>query len=150
MLYVLMDAGTDIYAVASASVVEVVPCAALKTAPGAPRFIAGILNYRATPVPVVDSGMLLAGHPAAVRFSTRIILLRLEMGARERVLGLLGENVTRVQGFEESDFVEPGARGTDFPCAGRIAALGDRWVQRLDLASVLTEEVWEALTAEEA
>lgn len=150
MLYVLMDAGTDTYAVASASVVEVVPCASLKFAPGAPRSVAGILNYRATPVPVVDCGILLAGHSSAVRFSTRIILLRLEIGGRERVLGLMGENVTRVQAFDESDFVEPGARAADFPCAGRIAALGDRWVQRLDTASVLTEEVWEALTTEEA
>jgi chemotaxis-related protein WspB len=150
MLYVLLDAGTDTYAVASASVVEVVPFASLKSAPGAPRSVAGILNYRGSPVPVVDCGILLAGTPSPVRFSTRIILQRLAIGGRDRVLGLLGGNVTRVQAFEESDFVGPGARAVDFPCAGRIAPLGDRWIQRLDTASVLTEDVWEALTSEEA
>ena len=150
MLYLLMDAGTDTYAVASALVVEVVPCAMLKSAPGAPHSIAGILNYRNQPVPVVDCGILLAGLPSPARFSTRIILQRIVIDGRERVLGLMGENVTRVQEFEESDFVEPGARAADFPFAGRIAALGDRWVQRLDTASVLTGEVWEALTTEEA
>jgi len=148
MLYLLMDAGTDIYAVASASVVEVVPCAALKSAPGAPPAVVGILNYRGDPVPVVDCGILLAGNASRVCFSTRIILQRLGIGGRERVLGLLGENVTRVQAFEEGDFVEPGAR--DFPFAGRVAALGDRWVQRLHMESVLTEDVWESLTTEEA
>ena len=150
MLYLLMDAGTDTYAVASASVVEVVPCASLKSAPGAPIAVAGILNYRGRPVPVVDCGILLAGPPAPVRFSTRIILQRLEIGGRERVLGLMGENVTRVQAFEESDFVEPGARAADFRCAGRVAALGDLWVQRLHMESVLTEDVWESLTSEDA
>jgi len=150
MLYLLMDAGSDTYAVASDSVVEVVPCATLKSAPGAPHAVAGILNYRGRPVPVVDCGILLAGHPCPVHFSTRFILLRLEIGGRERVLGLMGENVTRVQMFEESEFVEPGARAADFPCAGRVAALGDRWVQRLDMGSVLTEDVWETLTTEEA
>jgi len=150
MLYLLMDAGADIYAVASASVVEVVPCAALKSAPGAPAAVAGILNYRGDPVPVVDCGILLAGSASRVCFSTRIILQRLMIGGHERVLGLLAENVTRVQAFEESDFVEPGARADDFPFAGRVAALGDRWVQRLHMESVLTEDVWKSLTTEEA
>jgi len=131
-------------------VVEVVPCAALKSAPGAPQAVAGILNYRGGPVPVVDCGVLLAGNPCPVHFSTRIILQRLAIGGRDRVLGLMGENVTRVQEFEESDFVEPGARAADFPFAGRVAALGDRWVQRLHIESVLTEDVWETLTTEEA
>ena len=145
-----MDAGADTYAVASDSVVEVVPCAALKSAPSAPHAVAGILNFRGKPVPVVDCGTLLAGHPSRILFSTRIILQRIVIGGRERVLGLMGENVTRVQEFEESDFVEPGARAADFPCAGRVAALGDRWVQRLHVESVLTGDVWETLTAEEA
>jgi len=150
MLYLLMDAGSDTYAVASASVVEVVPCAALKSAPGAPPAVAGILNYRGGPVPVVDCCVLLAGNPCPILFSTRIILQRLAIGGRDRLLGLMGENVTRVQAFEESDFVEPGARAADFPFAGRIAALGDRWVQRLHMESVLTEDVWKTLTTEEA
>lgn len=149
MLYLLMDAGTDTYAVASASVLEVVPCAFLKSAPGVPPSIAGILNHRGRPVPVVDSGLLLAGRPCPVLFSTRIVLQYVAIAGRRRVLGLMGENVTRVHAFEESDFVEPGARAVDFPCAGRVAALGDRWVQRLDLQSVLTENVWDALTAED-
>jgi len=149
MLYVLLDAGTDTYAVASATVVEVVPCAALKSAPGAPPSVAGILNYRGGPVPVVDCGFLLAGRQAPVRFSTRIILQRLVIGGRGRVLGLMGENVTRVHSFEESDFVEPGARAADFPFAGRVAALGDRWVQRLHMESVLAEDVWKILLSEE-
>jgi chemotaxis-related protein WspB len=150
MLYLLMDAGPDTYAVATASVVEVVPCAALKSAPGAPRSVVGILNYRGRPVPVVDCSLLLAALPCVVRFSTRIILHHLKVGERERILGLMGENVTRVQAFEESDFVEPGARARDFPCAGRVAALGDQWVQRLQPESLLTADVWETLTAEEA
>lgn len=150
MLYLLMDAGQDTYAVASASVVEVVPCAALKSVPAAPPAIAGILNLRGSPVPVVDCGLLLGGHPCRIRFSTRIILYRIPIGGRDRILGLMAENVTRVQPFGEEDFVEPGARGPGFPTAGRVASLDGRWVQRLHPESILTEELWEALTAEEA
>lgn len=148
MLYLLLDAGADTYALATASVVVVVPYAALKTAPAAPPAVAGILNFRGQPVPVVDCGMLLAGCRCPLRFSTRIILFRVELGGVERLLGLVGENVTRVQAFEECEFVEPGARATDFPHAGRVAALGDRWVQRLHPEAVLTAELWETLTTE--
>ena len=150
MLYLLMDAGPDTYAVATAAVVEVVPYAALKAVPGTLPAIAGILNYHGQPVPVVDGGVLLAGRPCPVRFSTRIILQRMNIGGRERILGLVGENLTRVQAFAESDFVEPGARGADFPCADRVAALGDRWVQRLHLETVLSAEMWATLTEEDA
>jgi chemotaxis-related protein WspB len=150
MLYLLMDAGADTYAVASASVVEVVPCASLKAAPGVPPSLVGILNYGGRPVPVVDCGLLLTGHPCPIRFSTRIILQHLEIGERERILGLMGENITRVQAFEENDFVEPGARACAFPFAGRVAALGKRWIQRLHTESIIPADVWESLAAEEA
>ena len=150
MLYLLINAGADTYAVAAASVVEVVACAALKLVPGGPPAVAGILNYRGCPVPVIDCGILLVGRPCPVLFSTRIILQKLTVAGRERVLGLMGENATRIQAFDESDFVEPGAQAVDFPCAGRVAALGDLWVQRLHPESILTPEVWNTLTAEEA
>ena len=112
--------------------------------------MAGILNYRGRPVPVVDCGILLASRACPIRFSTRIILLNLPLNGRERILGLMGEDVTRVQAFDESDFIEPGARPPGFPSAGRVAALEDRWVQRLHPEAILPPDVWEALTAEDA
>ena len=148
MLHLLLDAGPDTYALATASVVKVVSCALLKSAPAAPPAVAGILNVRGQPVPVLDCGILLAGHPCPLRFSTRIAIHCTTIDGRERLIGLLGENLTRVQNFEEEDFIEPGARAPDFPCAGRIAALGDKWIQRLHPESILTTEVWDSLTTE--
>jgi len=150
MLYLLLDAGPDTYALATASVVEVVPYAALKSAPGTTAAVLGILNFRGQPVPVVDCGILLAGQRCPPRFSTRIILQRVDLGGCERILGLVAENVTRVHAFEESDFVEPGARAADFPHAGRVAAHDGHWVQRLHPESVLTAEVWETLISGES
>lgn len=148
MLYLLLNAGSDTYALATTSVVAVVPLAALKAAPGAGAAVLGILNFRGQPVPVVDCGVLLSGQPSAARYSTRIILQRVELGGRERLLGLVGEDVTRVKAFAESEFIEPGARAAEFPCAGRVAAHDGRWVQRLHPEAILTAEVWETLTTE--
>ena len=150
MLYLLLDVGPDTYALATAAVVEVVPYATLKPAPGAPPAVVGILNFRGQAVPVVDCGVLLAGRCSPLRFSTRLILQRLEIAGSERILGLVGENVTRVQTFEDSEFVEPGACAADFPYAGRVVAYEGRWIQRLHLESVLSPEVWATLTTETA
>ncbi|MCX6878494.1 MAG: chemotaxis protein CheW [Verrucomicrobia bacterium] len=149
MLYLLMDAGPDTYALATASVVKVVPCAALKAAPGAPPAVVGILNFRGQPVPVLDCSLLLTGQPCPLCYSSRIILQTIHIDGRERMLGLLGENLTRVQSFEEGDFIEPGARAAEFPGAGRVAAHGDQWIQRLHPHALLTAEVWETLTTQE-
>lgn len=150
MLYLLMDAGPDTYALATASVVKIVPYAALKAAPAAPAAIVGILNFQGQPVPVIDCCLLLTGSPSSLRFSTRIALHLVPIDGNHRILGLLGENLTRVESFEESDFVEPGARASDFPCAGKVAALGSLWIQRLHPESLLTPELWSSLTSQES
>jgi chemotaxis-related protein WspB len=150
MLYLLLDAGSDTYAVATASLAGVVPCAALKSAPATPPAVAGILNFHGRPVPVVDCGLLLAGSPSRIRFSTRIILTHIGIGDPRRTLGLMAENVTDVRSFEESDFVEPGARADGFPCAGRVAEFGGRWIQRLHAESILPPEVWASIEARDA
>lgn len=146
MLYLLMDSGSDTYAISTHAVEEVVPYALLKSAPGAPPEIAGILNFRGDPVPVVDAGVLLTGSPCPVRFSTRIVLINMEIADQTRVLGVAGENVTRLHAFRSEDFIEPGVRSGNMPCAGRVAALDDRWVQLLEPEKILTPAVWESLT----
>ena len=150
MLYLLLNAGADTYALATTGVVAVVPLTALKAAPGAGAAVLGILNFHGQPVPVVDCGVLLANRPSALQYSTRIILHRVELGGCERLLGLVGEDVTRVKAFADSEFVEPGARAAEFPCVGRVAAYDGRWIQRLHPDSILTAEIWETLITQDA
>ena len=48
---------------------------AIKQIPQAPPAVAGSLNYRGAPVPVIDLSQLTLGRPAARRLSTRIVLV---------------------------------------------------------------------------
>jgi chemotaxis-related protein WspB len=147
MLYLLLEAGSDLYAAETSSVEAVVPCALLKQVPGAPPAVAGILNYRGTQVAVMDCGELLAGKPCAMRCSTRIILYRAEFAGQRRLIGLLAENITRMQRFEESDFKPPAARASEPECAGPVAVLGERLVQRLHPEKAIRADVLETLLA---
>ena len=54
MLFILFQIGRDRYALAASSIIEVLPLMNLKRVPCAPVGVAGVLNYRGTPVPVID------------------------------------------------------------------------------------------------
>src|ERR1035437_3945760 len=75
MLFLLFQLGKERYALQASRVVEVVPLLELKQLPQAPKGVAGIINYRGRPVPVVDLCALTLGQPAAERFSTRIFIV---------------------------------------------------------------------------
>ena len=73
-LYLLFRIGEDRYALDAADVVEVLGLRALKQVPGTPPWVAGMLDRRGTPVPVIDMSAL-AGHGSAVTVtSTRLAL----------------------------------------------------------------------------
>jgi chemotaxis-related protein WspB len=66
MLFLLFQLGKERYALQASRVVEVVPLLELKQLPQAPKGVAGIINYRGRPVPVVDLCALTLG-PAGRR-----------------------------------------------------------------------------------
>ncbi len=147
MLYLLLDAGADTYAIESSYVELVVPFAELKQAPGAPPTIAGILNYHGRPLAVVDCGEMLAGRPCAPQAGTRIVICRIKLNGTERLIGLLGENINRTHSFEDADFQPPSVRANQPKCAGPVAAWNGRLVQRIVPGKIIRADVVDTLLA---
>jgi chemotaxis-related protein WspB len=81
MLFILFQIRRDRYALPASDIIEVLPLINLKGLPNAPAGVAGILNYRGTPVPVIDVNEMILGEPAAQRLSTRIILVKYPLEA---------------------------------------------------------------------
>lgn len=116
-LYLLFRIGEDRYALDAADVVEVLGLRALKQVPGTPPWVAGMLDRRGTPVPVIDMSAL-AGHGSAVTVtSTRLALVRYrpDPGAESRLLGLILEQATETVHYDPAAFRpygmdNPGAR----------------------------------------
>lgn len=74
-LYLLFRIGGDRYALDAGEVIEVLGLRTLKQVPGAPLWVAGMLDRRGAPVPVIDMSEL-AGQGAAARVtSTRLALV---------------------------------------------------------------------------
>ena len=148
MLFLLFQLGSDRYALAASEVVEVLPLMALKQIPQAPQGVAGILNYRGHPVPVVDLSLLALGAAAAQRVSTRLLITRCngaETGAAPKLLGLLVERATEAVTKEPSDFVPVGVDSPRTRYLGPVAPDPRGFIQRIELGALLNDELRAAL-----
>src|SRR5258706_4227457 len=95
MLFVLFQLGAERYALDAGQVAEVLPLIHVKQIPLAPAGVAGAINYRGAPVPVIDLGGKALGRPAQRRLSTRLILVHYpDHGGSTPLLGLIAEKTT--------------------------------------------------------
>ena len=109
MLFLVFELARDRYVLDVSQVAEVLPLVDIRQMPQAPTAVAGILNYRGTPVPVIDVSQLTLGRPAERRLSTRIVLVHYPgADGRPRLLGLIAERATQTVRREEKDFVASG------------------------------------------
>jgi chemotaxis-related protein WspB len=149
MLFILFQIGRDRYALSARSIIEVLPLMNLKRVPCAPIGVVGVLNYRGTPVPVIDLNEMTLGEPAARRLSTRIILVKYPLEAdHPHALGLIAEHATNMIQRSIGDFIETGVESDDARYLGRVANDTGGFIQWIDVERLLTREVRDVLFRE--
>jgi chemotaxis-related protein WspB len=150
MLCLLFAIGRDRYALDTADVAEVLPLVDVTRIPHAPAGVAGVLNFRGSPVPVVDLGVMFGGTSAPVCLSTRLILVRVGSAApHDRVgsaaphdlIGLIAEQVTSTLRCQESDFLPSGVAPGRAPYLGPVLAHEGLLIQRIHVDALLPPEV---------
>lgn len=149
MLLLTFRLGADVYALDAAHIVEVLPMVELRPLPRAPTGVAGVFNHRGAPRIALDVGAMALARPAAVRMSTRIVLVEMALAdGVARRLGLIVEHASGVTRRPASDFVETGYRSAGARYLGPVASLDDgRIVQRIDPAQLISADVLDALQA---
>ena len=80
------------FAIALSHVVQVLHDCRLRPVPLAPAAVTGLIRYGAEMIPVVDLGLLLGFAPAAMRRSTRLIVIRIALPA-SRLFAVRAEEV---------------------------------------------------------
>jgi chemotaxis-related protein WspB len=151
MLFLLFQLGKERYVLQASRVVEVVPLLELKQLPQAPKGVAGIINYRGRPVPVVDLCALTLGQPAAERFSTRIFIVNYpDDRGTDHLLGLIAEHATETLRKDVNDFVDSGVRLSEAPYLGPIFMDDKCPIQWIYEQRLLPEPVRNVLFAEPA
>jgi len=142
MLFLLFQLGKDRYALDVRQVAEVLPLVHLKQIPQAPAAVAGVFDFRGTPVPVIDLSQTALARPAQRRLSTRIILAHYPDGnGGQRLLGLMAEKATETMRREPSDFVAAGVDNDDAPYLGPVASDARGLIQWIEVDQLLTPAV---------
>jgi chemotaxis-related protein WspB len=148
MLFLVFELGNDRYAIDARQVVEILPLVHTKQLPQAPAGVAGLFNYRGSPVPAIDLSELAFGRPAARQLSTRLLLVRYpgDEGS-QALIGLIVERVTRTARYEEHAFVPSGVRNTRAPYLGPVLVDSDGMLQRLEIGDLLPASTRDLLFA---
>lgn len=142
MLLLLFTLDNHRYGLEARQVIEVVPLAELKPLPRAPDYVAGVLNYRGVPVPVLDLTQMNQSYPSRACMSTRIILV--SYGAQTgqaRLLGLMAERVTETALKDPDDFTPTGITTPEAAYLGPVANIAQGLLQLVRIEELLSPEV---------
>jgi chemotaxis-related protein WspB len=145
MLFLLFQLGSDRYVLEASRIVEILPLLELRAIPQAPPGVAGIFNYRGQPVPAVDLTQFLLGQPARPHLSTRLVVVQYSDDGKQRLLGLIAEQATRIIRREPDDFIASGVKVDAAPYLGPVAMDPQGVIQWVREQQVLPEPVRELL-----
>ena len=142
MLLLLFETSDGRYALESQQIVEIIPLLQPKRIPGAPAYVAGIINYRGVPVPVFDLCALTGKAPCRQYYSTRIILVEYPLAVdQKRLIGLIAERATDVVRCSDSDIRSSGVL-LEKPVESASAEAGqEEIVQMFNVERIIPAEV---------
>jgi chemotaxis-related protein WspB len=142
MLFLVVQLGTDRYALEAAQVVEVLPLVSSKQIPRAPLGVAGVFDYHGAPVPLIDLTELAQGTPSRKWMSTRIVLVNYQdKSGKAHLLGFLAEHATETMRRSEEDFTDSGVTVADAPYLGPVVTDAIGIIQRIGIQNLLSESV---------
>ena len=138
VLYVLFKVDGANYALPADVVMQMETYTGATAVPGAPSFVAGIIQLRGRVVPVVDLRARFGLEPRETTLETRVVVGELQ----DRTVALVADSareVVRITGAQLKPpprLIEDGAKGF----VKFVAQLGERTVMVLDFAKVIGEE----------
>lgn len=144
MLFILFTLDNERYVIDATQVERLMPLTPQsppKAIPGAPSWVAGVLDHEGTPLPVIDLPALALGRPAAQLMSTRVVLVRYPHAGTVRLLALLLEGATRTIRLAADAFHDA---GIDMPHArylGPVASEAGGLVQWIRVEHLLPDDV---------
>ena len=139
MLLLLFEIGEGRYAMGIDDIVEIVPFVKLKKIPMAPNYISGLMNFRGTPLPVIDLSILIEGSPSEPRMSTRIIIIKYSWGGDkdEDILGLIAHQITETTKTEITSIPTSGVLMDEALYRDRVESEDEGMVQWFDVKRML-------------
>ena len=144
MLFILFTLDNERYVIDATQVERLMPLTPQsppKTIPGAPSWVAGVLDYEGAPLPVIDLPALALGRSAAQLMSTRVVLVRYPHAGTVRLLALLLEGATRTIRLAADAFHDAGIDMPNARYLGPVASEAGGLVQWIRVEHLLPDDV---------
>jgi chemotaxis-related protein WspB len=151
MLFILFTLDNERYVIDATQVERMMPLdprSPPKAIPGAPSWVAGVLEHEGAPLPVIDLPALALGRPAAMLMSTRVVMIRYPHAGAVRPLALLLEGATRTIRLDADAFRDAGIDLPQSRYLGPVASEGGGLVQWIRVEHLLPDDVKALLFAE--
>lgn len=134
---VLFHLGSELFAVDSSLVQEIVPMARLSVPGGAPSMLAGFLNLGGRPIPVIRLHRLLNLPETSFGLYTQIIILHHGDG---RPVGWIVDRVAQIVTMREADIMSVPGKECFKDCTKGFLAFGDAPVPIMNPDRILLEQ----------
>jgi len=139
-LFLKFRIGEEAFALRAREVRTILPSVPLRPLDNSPDFVAGLLDYQGTVVPVLDLCQMCAGRPAVARYSTRIMLVDYPLDEKVALLGMLAEQVTDLIECDPEQFLPLQVSLPEACLSGEVARLGSELVARVRPDQLLSPE----------
>lgn len=140
MLILLFKIGNERYALDCNRIIEVVPLVLLKKIPRSPAHVAGLMNFRGKPVPVIDLTALLNAGRYEGKYSTRILIVDYPLGEKgAKTLGLIAGEVLETKRIKKSRSDTPGVLLDESLALAADEFDADEIIQWFDIERLLPE-----------
>ncbi|HEX8963227.1 MAG TPA: chemotaxis protein CheW [Rhodocyclaceae bacterium] len=150
--YLTFMLGGSVFAVGILRIKEIIEYGELTVVPRMPDFIRGVINLRGAVVPVVDLAVRFGGAPTGVTRRTCIVIVEIEDGDAQQVIGIMVDAVNEVLEIPFDQVEPPPAFGatirTDF--IQGMGKVDGRFIILLDMGRVLSVDEMAGLVALDA
>jgi purine-binding chemotaxis protein CheW len=138
--YLTFALGSEMFAVGTLSVKEIIEYGHLTEVPMMPSFIRGVINLRGAVVPVIDLSVRFGRNVTTISRRTCIVIIEVPAGEEKQDIGVVVDAVSEVLEIPADDIEPAPAFGTkirtDF--IEGMGKVNGRFVILLDVAKVLS------------
>jgi purine-binding chemotaxis protein CheW len=138
-LYVLFRVADAEYVLAASDVLHMESYAGATRVPGAPAYVAGLMQIRRRVVPVVDLRLRFGLAAQEPTFDSRVVVVQ----SGERAVGLLADSAREIKTIAADDFRPPPELIAEQSSGyvTQVAQAGSRLLMLIDFRKVIGEEV---------
>ena len=138
-LYVVFKVADAEYVLPAADVLHMESYAGATRVPGAPEYVAGLMQIRRRVIPVVDLRLRFGLPAIAPTLGARVVVVR----AGERAVGLIADSAREVTHISDEEFRPPPELIAQQSAGyvSKVAQAGARLLMLVDFHKVIGEEV---------